>query len=430
MDRLEVSAHRAVATSAVREASNSGLLVERARRDAGIELETIEGVEEARLVHLAVSRKIPLRGRVLLVDVGGGSTELFVVDKGRPSFSISLPLGTVRLLDALPRAMPQAIDRVLAEALPRIERVDAMIGTGGNIDTLAELCAGERGVADVKTMRALLRRMSAMSPAERTRTFALRADRADTIVPAAAIFTHLADKLRIAAVRAPGVGVKDGILAELIDRHFKVWDAAGHDERVLDACRRLGRRYQWDEAHAERVARFAACLFDDLAPLHPYGRRERLLLSAGALLHDVGDFVRYDAHHKHSQYIIENSDIMGLGPVERRVVANLARYHRKGAPSMAHASFAALDKAERAKVRVLSAILRVADALDREHRGKVRRVRAILRDGEIGLRIDGAPARDLEEWSVLAKAGPLREVFGRELVLVKKRRAAEKTLAA
>jgi exopolyphosphatase/guanosine-5'-triphosphate,3'-diphosphate pyrophosphatase len=455
MDLAGVTSYRAVATSAVREASNGAVLVERARREAGIEIETIEGVEEARLVQLAVSRRMTLGGRTLLVDVGGGSTELCLLERGRNVFSISLALGTVRMLETYLapssstsaqrglhgnsagalgrrafRVMCEGVDRALAEALPRLGRVERIVGTGGNMDALAALSKAEQGVADVPTMRALLIRMSAMTPAVRARTFGLRPDRADTIVPAAAIFVRLAESLRIATVLAPGVGVKDGVLAELALRHFRIWDAAGHDESVLDACRRLGRRYQWDEAHADRVASFAGRLFDDLTPLHRYGRRERLLLSAAALLHDIGDFVRYDAHHKHSQYIIENSDIMGLSAEEHAIVANLARYHRKSTPQMAHATFAALGKSARAKVRALSAILRIADALDREHRGKVERVRARIQDKAVVLSIHGSAGRELEEWTVLAKAGPFRDVFGLEVVLSTPKRRARKELAA
>jgi exopolyphosphatase/guanosine-5'-triphosphate,3'-diphosphate pyrophosphatase len=329
------------------------------------------------------------------------------------------------------RVMCEGIDRALAEALPKLGRVDRIVGTGGNIDALASLCGPEPGVADVAMMRSLLLRMRALTPAERAREFELRADRADTIVPAAAIFTGLAKSLRIASVAAPGVGLKEGILAELVDRHFRVWDAAGDDAGVLEACQRVGRRYQWDEAHAERVAHFATSLFDDLSALHRCGRRDRLLLAAAALLHDVGDFVRYDAHHKHSQYIIQYSDIMGLRTDERTIVANIARYHRKSAPSVEHASFAALDKAARAQVRALSAILRIADALDREHRGKVRGVRAALRKGQVLLHIDGESGRALEEWTVLAKAVPFRSVFEREIVIAApKRRARRRKLAA
>src|ERR1700730_10039742 len=152
MDRAKVDAYRAIATSAVREAKNGATLVERARREAGIELETIEGIEEARLIQLAVTRRISVDDkRALLVDVGGGSTELTLLDHAETAFTMSLPLGTVRMLEAYlkgaktidrgrERLLEEAIDRALGEALPQLGNVELLVGTGGNIQTLFHLC--------------------------------------------------------------------------------------------------------------------------------------------------------------------------------------------------------------------------------------------------------------------------------------------------
>lgn len=437
MDAEGVVAYRATATSAVRESANAATLIERARREAGVDLEVIEGIEEARLVQLAVSRATIAEGKQLLIDVGGGSTELTVVEGRRTVFATSLPLGTVRLLETYlagatslskkaHRLMCEGIDRALAEALPHLKKHGPMtlVGTGGNIDTLAELCPAAPPSkpetsrrADVQEIRDLLGKLAAMTPAARERGYGLRPDRADTIVPAAAIFVRIADAFKAVTITAPGVGVKDGILTELVDRHFRVWDSAGQEVGVIDACRRLGQRYQWDEAHAERVAFLSGRLFDDLDAVHQLSARDRLLLVAASLLHDVGDFVRYDGHHKHSYYLILNSDLIGLSPTERAIVANVARYHRKSAPDTAHANFRELDKDSRAKVRALSAILRIADALDREHRAKVKDVHAALSKGRVVLRLEGADERELEEWTVAAKASLFQDVFALDVVI-------------
>ena len=431
MDEHRVVAYRAVATSAVREATNGPTLAERARREAGVDLEIIEGIEEARLVQLAVGRAMKLDRPALLVDVGGGSTEITRVERGKTTFSVSLPLGTVRLLEtylagaaALDRAtfklMGEAIDRTLAEALPDLlrQKVALIVGTGGNIEALAELCpAGARG-ADVKAMSAVAERLAAMPPAARERSFGLRPDRADTIVPAAAIFLRLARAFEVARIAVPCVGVKDGVLAELIDRHYRVWDHGAHAAVVLDACRRLGDRLRYDAAHAEKVAHLAGRLFDDLGSLHRLGARERLLLVAGALLHDVGDFVRYDGHHKHGYYLVLHSDIMGLSPDERAIVANLVRYHRKSAPDLAHPNFRELPKDARATVRALASILRIADALDREHKSKVLDVHASVGKTRVRLKIEGAEDRELEEWTLVHKSELFRDVFALDVVLV------------
>ncbi len=434
IDEAHVDAYRATATSAVREAKNAATLVERARREAGVELDVIEGIEEARLIELAVVRRLGLADRTtLLVDVGGGSTELTVLEKAKHALSISLPIGTVRLIETLLhssgqpldkeriRLLSEMIDRALSSALPTLAKIsfESFVGTGGNIDTLADLCPARGGAfgypraIDVGAMRALFARLLKMSTADRREEFNLRPDRADTIVPAAALLLRLAEVFKMGAIVAPGVGLKDGILVELADKHFKVWDTVREAQAVLDACERIGQRYRFDEAHGQLVSKLAGQIFDDLRDIHGFTDRDRLLLRAASLLHDIGDFVRYDGHHKHSFYLIQNSDIIGLTPDERAVVANVARYHRKSPPDPSHPNFRDLDKVARSKVRGLAAILRIADALDREHLGKVKSVRAKVdgHKGKIVLAIDGDEDRELEEWTVRAKSELLRDVF-------------------
>lgn len=438
MDDAKVDAYRATATSAVREATNGLTLVERARREAGIELEVIEGIEEARLIQLAVVRRLSLADRrALLIDVGGGSTELTFLDKGRSAWAISLPIGTVRLLEMYLRnaktvergrqkLLFEGIDRALAEAVPVLSKVqfDVVVGTGGSVDTLVELAptkgghAGYPRAVDVPLMKTLLGKLFAMTPEQRRETYGLRPDRADTIVTATSIFLRVGELFHVPAIVAPGVGLKEGILEELIDKYFNRWDKESEARTVIEACLRLGKRYGFDQAHGEHVASLATSLFDDMAGYHGFGERERLLLRAAALLHDIGDYVRYDGHHKHSYYLIQHSDIMGLSPEERSVVANVARYHRKSAPDPSHPNFRDLDKESRSKVRALAAILRIADALDREHLGKVKSVRAEI-DGKgrkMILHVTGDEDRELEEWTVRAKSDLLRDVFDLETV--------------
>ncbi len=435
MDDARVEVYRAVATSAVREAKNGAVLVERAEREAGVRLEIIEGVEEARLVALAVERRLELAERsALLVDVGGGSTEVTLVQRGHTRWSQSLQVGTVRLLEAFgseggawtPKQLAmldRQIDRALVEAPRELSsgNVDLLVGTGGNVDSLAVLCPAPTpdgtGV-DVGRMRALLVTIAPLTAEARAERYALRPDRADVIVPAAAILLRLAERLRIGTIAAPGVGLKEGILEEIAARHFSRWDTGAEEQLVLEAALRLGRRYRFDEPHGLLVANAAATLFDALTSKHGLARRDRLLLHTGALLHDVGDFVRYEGHHKHGQYLIEHGDLMGLTPVERRVVACLARYHRKGPPDPAHEGYGALGRDDRQRVRVLTALLRIADALDREHRGKVKAVRPVVERGKLVVRVDAETSIDLEEWTLAHKAGLFREVFGMDVVVV------------
>ena len=449
MDTAKVDRYRAVATSAAREAHNGELFVERAEREAGVVVEVIEGVEEARLVQVAVAERIRLEGRTaLLIDIGGGSTEMTLLSSGRAIFSRSLPIGTVRLIEAFldnkgpvgsaqRLLLDEYVERISEGALRQIQelvgdKIDLLIGTGGNIETLADLCPVPgafpegRGI-EVPAMQRLSAELCQKSVEERIAAYNLRPDRADTIIPAATVLARIATVLGKEAISAPGVGLKEGVLVDLARQHFFPRDFGVEAAGVTEACLHLGRRYKFDEAHGNVVARFAVRLFDDTAARHRMGPRDRILLHAAALLHDVGDFIRYEGHHKHSYYLIAHSDLMGLTPQERSIVANIARYHRKSPPSVDHDNFRALSREDRSKVKALAAILRIADALDREHRGKVSDIAARIEGNTLVLDVSGAQDRALEEWTVAAKSGMLRDALGLEVRMVDAGQASSRT---
>jgi exopolyphosphatase/guanosine-5'-triphosphate,3'-diphosphate pyrophosphatase len=353
-------------------------------------------------------------------------------------------VGTVRLvetfldgrgpIDAQQRSLlDEYVDRVMAEAVPEILEaaaapgappgIEVLIGTGGNIETLADLCplpsAFPDGRAiDVASMAKLADELSKLRVDERAQRWNLRPDRADTIVPAAVVLCYVARAFDHDRIAAPGVGLKEGVLVDLARVHFVPEDFPSEAAAMSDACLRLGRRYHFDEAHGAHVARLGVKLFDDLAARHRLGPRDRILLHAAALLHDVGDFVRYEGHHKHTYYLLVNSDIMGMTPAERALVANVARYHRKSPPDLGHDNFRALSREDRAKVKAMAAILRVADALDREHRRKVSDVSARVEGDVLVLEVQGQGDRALEEWTVLAKAGMLKDAFGLDVRMI------------
>lgn len=225
MDELEVSSYRAVATSATREAANGHVFVARARREAGIDIETIDGLEEARLVQLAVSRAVSLTGRTALVDIGGGSTEVTVLDRRATILRSSLPLGTVRLLSAWhPEGgrvsrkrlaiLQEVVARQLAEVGPELASAKRMVATGGAVRAIAKVCGRDTEVSAAR-LASLIDRLRTMHEGERMEAYDLRADRADTILPAAVVLASVAEAAGASSFVTPMVGVRDGILAEL-----------------------------------------------------------------------------------------------------------------------------------------------------------------------------------------------------------------------
>ncbi len=431
---LEVDEVRAVVTASARDAENASVLLEKAR-DAGVELEAIDGTEEARLVKVAVETRIPLATqRALLCDLGGGSLELSEVHHDEVRFSASLEIGTVRLLESFlddGKPVTKAQEKVLVEYIERVlapvaqgfmrKSYDLVAGTGGNFDTIAEL-ASIPGRAlptiDVNIARKLLARMKKMTAAARRKRFGLRPDRADVIVPALYSLIAVADLARTDEVVAPGVGLKEGIVAELVEKHFRVWDPKLDEHLATRAAIQLGRRYHFDEPHATQVDRIATQLFDRLASVHQLGAEDRVLLRVAAITHDVGDFVEPSAHHKHTQYILEHSDIMGLSPELRVVVGCIARYHRRAEPSPKHESYGGLGPEEQRKVRKLSAILRIADALDRGHRSKVQKLDIGVSAREVSLKASGREDLSLEVWTAARKAALFEQTFKRPVRVV------------
>jgi exopolyphosphatase / guanosine-5'-triphosphate,3'-diphosphate pyrophosphatase len=418
----------------VRESRNGGEFVERVRRESGIHLETISGSQECRLVWKAVRERLPLgEDRWFLVDLGGGSVEVSVVDRDGILVSESHTLGSVRLLQAFRdevaagRGYRELLERYvhmlkIPAAMAQWRPVGA-IATGGNIEALAKLAKApvdDRGVArlPLRDLRSVLARLEALDYEARIRDLGLREDRADVIVPAAVVYERVAELVEADAILVPGVGVREGLLLDLVDDlRDHVAHAGARDREVRAAAVSLGRRFLFDEPHAVHVAELSLSIFDQLRSLHGLGDDLRRVLLVGALLHDIGQFVSYRRHHRHSWYLITNSELPDLSPDEVRMAALVARYHRRAEPSPEHPEFAPLPEEERSAVRVLSAILRVADSLDRGHSARVASVG--VRVGPERVVLEAAMSGDvgLESWALRKKGRAFENVFGRELHL-------------
>lgn len=431
IEEAEVEDYRAIVTASARGAKNADQLLERVRKEAGIELEAVDGIEEARIVGLAVRQVMEPEGRTLLMDLGGGSLELVELDNPTGGVLTSLKVGTVRMLEAFlnrgePITEPQ--ERLVREYLQRQlaphrrnlrhRPWDLLIGTGGNFNTIASLCPAEdarpgRKVIDVAKARKLLAELKRIDAEERMRRYDLRADRADVIVPALYVIDEMAEVTDNLRITAPGVGMKEGITTELVAKHYKIWDYSLERDKVLSSALHLGRRYHFDERHATQVASLAIEIFDKTQKLHKLGAEDRGLLRLAALLHDIGDFVNTSAHHKHTQYLIENSDIFSVSVEDRHLMAQVARYHRRALPHVRHAPFRELSDSDRARVRGMAAILRVADALDRSHRSNIDRIEVNLKRDHVNIEAWSESDLSLEQWTVERKADLFREHFGR-----------------
>lgn len=431
MDELSVQVYRASATSAVREASNGAEMVQRAWREAGIRLDTITGGEEARLVWLAVSSRLELSGgQWVFVDLGGGSVEVGRADDSGVLWSESHAMGSVRLLSELggSRRTPKRFRRLATEYIETLvsrisieDGVDGVIATGGNIEELAKMSGAptdEYGTVRValKELDGIIDRIASLSAQERMDELGLRPDRADVILPAALVYERVARLARADEIIVPFVGLKEGLL---LDAMLSVAQHGAHLDRqqreVVTGTIALGRRFLFDEAHAHQVTRLALSLFDQLHERMELSDGDRLILLAAAMLHDVGQYISYRRHHKHSYYLIANASLPDITPHDTMLVALVARYHRRAEPSTEHEEFAEIDSDEQERVTKLAALLRIADALDRQHRQHVREVRAKLSRSTLRLDVFTSSDLVLEEWAIEKKAQLITRVLDIEL---------------
>jgi len=422
---------RAVATSAMREASNSDMLIDRIARTTGIEIETISGEEEARLIHLAVANAVNLKNKhAMLIDIGGGSVEVTLSKGGNILSTESYNMGTVRLLEKLrdkPAKLPfDELVREYAEApRRRIEReikhqkMDLCIGTGGNIEEMGvlrkKLFKRESDTAiTLEELEKLSKTLGKMSVEERMRKFKLKPDRADVILPASIVLKMIAKEARVDEIKIPNVGLKDGILIDLA-QSVSAAPRPSRLEQVWMSAMLLGEKYQYDGEHSILVAHLAGSLFDQTVPLHNLENEERLLLIVAALLHDIGHFINTVDHDKHAYYILQANPLIGLTSREQDIVANLARYHRKSMPTVQDENFRALSSKDRSTVIKLSALLRLADAMDVSHTHRVRSVTLKQARNKWFLKLVGEGSLSLETWALQKRRALFQDVFGMKL---------------
>jgi len=392
MDRYHVTAYRAVATAAAREARNYRELMTRIRRKAGIDLEVISSAEEARLVCAAVRWALgeQIQPR-LIFDLGGGSLELNFFHRGELESRIALPLGTIRLMETygiqgiigedLRTRLKHHVLSLLRSAIPSPPslRRSIAVACGGNAEALVRIAPGPNfGRSPSLNLRLLhdqTWRLLKLDVPGRMHAFRIRQDRAEVIAIAAVIISTVAKWLDVPTLLVPGVGVREGILLDLVAEQYSTAISEEEEKRaaeMLANARWFARKLDANLQHAEQVARLALSVFDQLRPLHEMGPEMRLLLEIGALLHDIGHFINRKAHYRHGEYLIRNSDTHGLRGWQSDVVAALVRYHNsKSEPQLDHASYAVLDGPHRRQVRVLSSLLRIAEKLESEHAQRV-----------------------------------------------------------
>lgn len=415
-DSFDAQLH-AVATSAVREADNGSYFVSLAA-EAGVPVDVISGPEEARLIHLGVLQALPVFDQqLLMVDIGGGSTEFLVGKSGRSLAARSLRIGHLRLTNRFfrgGRIDQESIDAcreyVRAFLVPAVNALKPLgyqvaIGSSGTVEALGDMIRlrthGETAGAGLDTVittdgldDVLAELVQWSDPVERADKVAgLAEKRADVIVGGAILLDEIFDAFEMERMMTSPFALREGVL---LDRALGIETGRARlSDLRRDSLLRMAEAFEEDRPHVQHATDLAVGLFDQLAELHGLTPSDRELLEAAGLLHNVGLFVSHAAHHQHSEYIIRNSDRL-TGYTEREVdlIAQVARYHRRSAPKSSHARFVALTAADQKRVRWLAGMLRIAIALDRTRSATVESVQVDITDKVLLLRTQLATGTD------------------------------------
>jgi exopolyphosphatase/guanosine-5'-triphosphate,3'-diphosphate pyrophosphatase len=424
----------ASATSAVREAENGADFVTRIRREVGIRVRTISGTEEARLIHLAAAYAAGVGGQAaVVIDIGGGSVELTLGTAARMQLGGSFKIGVIRLTERFITSDPITTDEekrveryVRRQTSSHIRALKArgfhrVIGTSGTIAALGTLAVRDGGDlrnrrVSAKAFRRLRRSLTDTTLEDRLALPGLDPRRADLAVAGAVLLDTLLSALGATELTLCDFALREGLVLDYIKKngaHIRTV------ERYPDVRRRsvieLAERCHYIPRHATHVARLALALFDATQSLHELGPREREWLEYAALLHDIGGLISYERHHKHSQYLILHGDLRGFEPDEIVLMALVARYHRQSAPRKSHADFSALPAPRRRIVRLLAAMLRLAEGLDRGHAQSIGAIEVSETPEGLLVRLRTGEASELELWAAQRHAEPLSALLDRPI---------------
>jgi exopolyphosphatase/guanosine-5'-triphosphate,3'-diphosphate pyrophosphatase len=433
---------RVVATAALRDARNGPAFQAWVKAETGWNLEIISGLEEGRLIHLGLMGKEPgVSGRVLLIDLGGGSCEITLSEHKRIKETISLPLGAVRLTEEFLQADPAPVEglarmrQLIARELRRAHRkiqpvkVALAIATSGTAAALSDACAaGDKpasqrarastpGITNTAPVRKLAARLAKMTLPEREAVPGIGPRRAEIIVAGAAVYAELLESFGLKGFRYSPLGLRDGILAQMLAEQDA--RATAHQEfehERWESVLATARRYGVDPRQAEPVRAHALQLFRDLKTLHQLPSEYESWLAAAAILQDTGKFINHQGHHRHTQYIVSSSEIYGYTPVQRTTVSAIARYLGKSRPQPGDRALRNIPAEEHQNVHRAVVLLRLAVALNQDRASDVLRVAAKVYPKRVYLEVEpGRTGAELELWSLRKEADYFREVFGREL---------------
>ena len=435
---LKVGAVEAIATSAMRRASNGQALLDELSAEFGHEIRVISGVEEAELAMVSAQRHFDMEyKRYAVFDIGGGSLEIATALGSHIEELYSLDLGAVVMTEQFLRQDPtrtvdlEKLQRHVRSQLKKLvnrskTQLYTLIGSGGTTTAIGSMAMNSVGrsyasIHGYEVLRSevvhLLAMLSRKTLQERRLVPGLNADRADIIVAGIVVVEELMRFFGANQLLVNERGIREGLIIKAMEKHGLI-PATPAPRTWREAALEFVRSCHVDEPHSLHVARLALATFDALATPFNLKKSDRKLLEAAAILHDVGYFIAYSSHHKHSYHLIRHAELFGFTPRERELIAQIARYHRKSLPKRKHETFQALNDADQERVERLGGILRLADGLDRRRSSVVKSVSGTFGGTVFTLRLEGSEDMSVEIFGATAKKDLLEKAFGVRLVMV------------
>lgn len=445
VDGYGVMGVETVATSAVRRATNGDAFVKAVADTTGLHIRVISGEEEAELAISSALHNFDMEGtRFAMVDIGGGSVEVVTALGSHIEEIYSLELGAVILTDSFVTSDPvkqedyrrlrKHVRKTLKVAFSCEEMpVQCLIGSGGTMTSIAAMVMAMRkegygSIHGYEVFRSELVHLLAMllrkNVKERRSIPGLNPDRADIIVAGVTVVDELMALFSANLLRINERGIREGLILKALEKE-SLLTAAPRPRSWRDRVLEFARSCHHDEEHAFQVSKLALGIFDTLAYMYSFGDKERQMLEAAALLHDVGYFISYAGHHKHTYHLVRHADLFGFTPREREIIAHVGRYHRKSLPKKKHESFTRLTSQDQLLVRRLGGILRLADGLDRRRTGVVKAIDCSISSSTFMVRLQGEGDVSVELFGGKAKGDLFEEAFGKKLILVSAQAAAQ-----
>lgn len=444
MSEYGTDMHDIVATSAIREASNSDFVLDRVYQRTGFKIRLITESEERYCTYGAIGsilKEFPILKQegVLIADVSSGGVEITLFKGGSLVLNQFVKIGSLRLKEILgelerrtlnyPNLIGEYIESEMdaLKALLKQNTIKNYIVIGSEMLVLHEILAKKKKTHNhlsiskedfyrlydqtIKATRQQLSEKHGLSP-----------DKVETLVPAMLMYERFLGYTQAEVIYTPPVTLCDGIIRTLADMEYNLGNSSITEKDIVASVRKLGERYLYDAGHAEFVEMVAMMLFDITKRLHGFSDRERLFLQIASVAHDFGKFINTRSHNMLSHDIIQNSDILGLSKNELMIVANIIRYHSIQNGLTNDPDFAALDFDNRLRVAKLTSYLKLADAMDRSHGQKLKNVKAVMGEQMLTVRAETTHDALLEEWEFERSSMFFEEVFGIKPVMAIKRK--------